>query len=165
MASIVNPKDSLPAGASIPSLMTTFFCLCTWLCLWYWSVDSVWLSIFPSGGLMLSGAGANFVFGVSPWMYTGFLQIRLCHNIHRYFGFGYKGLVFCKNNGWIMENMDKGLTVTKWMLIVMPEISQNAPKFIFPICLLKSKSSGFQWKRASLCIHSPWVGEMKELVW
>ena len=82
MASIFNPKESLPAGASIPSLITTFFCLCTWLCLWYWSVDSVWLSIFPSGGLMLSGAGANLVLGVSPWMYTGFLQIRLCHNIH-----------------------------------------------------------------------------------
>ena len=63
--------------------MTTFFCLCTWPCLWYWSVDSVWLSMVPSRGLMLSGAGANLVFGVSPWMYTGFLQIRLLsHKIH-----------------------------------------------------------------------------------
>ena len=25
-------------------------------------------------------------------------------------GCGYKGLVFCKNNGWLMENMDKELT-------------------------------------------------------
>ena len=37
---------------------------------------------------------------------------------------GYKGLVFCRNNGWIMENMDKGLTVPKWVLIVRPEITQ-----------------------------------------
>ena len=29
----------------------------------------------------------------------------------------YKSLVFCRNNGWIMENMDKGLTVPKWVLI------------------------------------------------
>ena len=28
-----------------------------------------------------------------------------------YLGFGYKGLVFSRNNGWTMENMDKGLTV------------------------------------------------------
>ena len=26
-------------------------------------------------------------------------------------GFVYKGLVFCRNNGWIMENMEKGITV------------------------------------------------------
>ena len=30
--------------------------------------------------------------------------------IHKYLGCGYKGLVFCKNNGCLMENMDKGLT-------------------------------------------------------
>ena len=28
----------------------------------------------------------------------------------------YKGLVFCRNNGRIMENMEKGLNVPKWML-------------------------------------------------
>ena len=27
-----------------------------------------------------------------------------------YLGFGYKGLVFCRNNGSLMEKMDKGLT-------------------------------------------------------
>ena len=31
-------------------------------------------------------------------------------------GCGYKGLVFCRNNGRIMENMEKGLNVPKWML-------------------------------------------------
>jgi hypothetical protein len=35
------------------------------------------------------------------------------------------GLGFCRNNGWIMENMDKGLTVPpKWVLIVQPKIPQ-----------------------------------------
>ena len=34
-----------------------------------------------------------------------------------YLGCEYKGLVFCRNNGWIMENMDKGLTVPKRGLI------------------------------------------------
>ena len=37
---------------------------------------------------------------------------------------GYKGLVLCRNNGWIMENMDKGVTVSKWVLIVRPKIAQ-----------------------------------------
>ena len=36
----------------------------------------------------------------------------------------YLGLVFFRNNGWIMKNMDKGLTVTKWVLIVWPKIPQ-----------------------------------------
>ena len=34
---------------------------------------------------------------------------------NKYLGFGYKGLVFCRNNGWLMEKMDKGLTGSdKW---------------------------------------------------
>ena len=37
---------------------------------------------------------------------------------NKYFGCGCKSLVFCRNIGWIMENMDKGLTVPKWVLIV-----------------------------------------------
>ena len=35
------------------------------------------------------------------------------------------------------------------------ENTPNAPEFICPICLLKPKSSGFQWKKASLDIRSP----------
>ena len=31
---------------------------------------------------------------------------------------------FCKNNGWRMVNIDKGLTVPKWVLIVRPKIPQ-----------------------------------------
>ena len=41
-----------------------------------------------------------------------------------YLGFGYKGLVFCRNNGWLMKNMDKGLTVQKWVLINQQKIPQ-----------------------------------------
>ena len=42
---------------------------------------------------------------------------------NKYLGCWYKGLVFCRNNGWIMESMDKGLTVPKWVhWIVRPKI-------------------------------------------
>ena len=37
------------------------------------------------------------------------------------------------------------------------ENNPNAPEFICPICLPKPKSSGFQWKKASLGVHSPWI--------
>jgi hypothetical protein len=40
-----------------------------------------------------------------------------------YLGFGYKGLVFCRHNGWLMEKMDSQ-TVPKWVLIVWPKIPQ-----------------------------------------
>ena len=48
-----------------------------------------------------------------------------------------KGLVFCRNNGWFMENMDKGLIVPKWVLIdSSAKYTPNAPKFsaqfVFP---------------------------------
>ena len=33
--------------------------------------------------------------------------------------------------------------------------TQNSPKLICPICLSKPKSLGFQWKKASLGVHSP----------
>ena len=39
-------------------------------------------------------------------------------------GVGCKDLVFCRNNGWIMKNIEKELTVPKWMLIVRPKIPQ-----------------------------------------
>ena len=32
--------------------------------------------------------------------------------------------------------------------------TENAPEFICPICLPKTKSSRFQWKKASLDVHS-----------
>ena len=52
----------------------------------------------------------------------GLIQIPIPY---KYLGFGYKGLVFCRNNGWLMKNMDKGLTVPKWVLINRPKMPQN----------------------------------------
>ena len=44
------------------------------------------------------------------------------------------GLSFCRNNGWIMEDMDKGLTVFEWVLIPkIPQMSQNlSTQFLCP---------------------------------
>ena len=55
-------------------------------------------------------------------------QILCGPNSNPNLGVGYKGLVFCRNNGWIMENMDKELTVPKWVLIIWPKISQMPQK-------------------------------------
>ena len=45
-----------------------------------------------------------------------------------FFGFEYKGLVFCRNNDCLMENMDKKPTAPKWMLINLPKIPQMPQK-------------------------------------
>ena len=45
---------------------------------------------------------------------------------------------------------------TKMGADCLAENALNSPKFIYPICLSKAKSSGFQWKKASLGIRSPW---------
>ena len=55
-----------------------------------------------------------------------------------------------------MENIDKGLTVPKISANSLAENTLNAPEFICPICLPKQKSSGIQWKKASLGVRSPW---------
>ena len=51
---------------------------------------------------------------------------------------GYKGLAFCRNNGLLMKKMgaDK-----------LSENTPNAPKFICPNCLPKSKSFGISMKK------------------
>ena len=56
----------------------------------------------------------------------------------------HKGLVFCRNNGCLMENMDKELTVPIWVRINWLENTPNAPKFMCPNCLPMPKSLGFQ---------------------
>ena len=75
-------------------------------------------------------------------------------------GLGSKGLVFCRNNGWLIGNTDKGLTenVPKWVLINRPKIpTPNAPKFIHSDCLPEPECLEFQWKKASLGVRSPWL--------
>ena len=49
-----------------------------------------------------------------------------------------------------MKNMDKALTVPKWMLTVPAENTPNAPEFICP------KVLDFNEKKASLGVRSPW---------
>ena len=56
-----------------------------------------------------------------------------------------------------MENMDKRLTVLKWVLIYWPKIPQIPPKLICPNCLPKPKSFEFRWKKVSLSVRSPCV--------
>ena len=92
---------------------------------------------------------------LNPWFFVAQIQIPIRN---QYLGFGYKGIVFCRSNCWLSEKMDKELTVPKWVLIhSSAENTPNAPEFICPICLPKPKSSGFQWKKASLCVRSPWI--------
>ena len=49
-----------------------------------------------------------------------------------------------------MENIDKGLTVPNWVLIVWPKITQMPP-----ICLPKPKNLVFLKKKLSLGVRSP----------
>ena len=59
---------------------------------------------------------------------------------NKYLGFGYKGLVLCKNNVWLMENRNKGLTVPKWVLInwlKIPQMPQNLSAQKFGISMRK----------------------------
>ena len=67
-------------------------------------------------------------------------------NSNKYLGVGYKGFVFCRNNGWLIENMDKGLTVhTKTGADKLVENTPNVLKLICRNCLSKPKSLGFWW--------------------
>ena len=53
----------------------------------------------------------------------------------------------CRNNGRLMENMDKGLTVPKWVLINRPKIPQNATKLTAQIVCTSPKVRDFDEKR------------------
>ena len=54
-----------------------------------------------------------------------------------------------------MENIKKGLTVPKWVLIVQPKIPHLGYFIYLPNLTVHPKSSGFQWKKTSLGVHSP----------
>ena len=75
---------------------------------------------------------------------------------NKYLGFGYKGLVvFCRNNGSLMENMDKGLTIPKWVLINRPKIPQMPQNLSAQIVCPSPKVWDFDEKKALLGIRSP----------
>ena len=64
-----------------------------------------------------------------------------------YLGFGYKGLVFCRCNGWLMENIDRGLTVPKWELLNRPKIPQRPKNLSAQIVCPSPKVWDFDEKR------------------
>ena len=72
------------------------------------------------------------VIGLTELPNSGWAKAHPAHPLAAALECEYKGLVFCRNNGSIMENMDKELTVPKWVLIVLPKIPLNASKNISP---------------------------------
>ena len=61
---------------------------------------------------------------------------------------------FCRNNGWLMENMDKGLTVPKWVLVNCQKIPQ-CPKLYLPNLSAQAQKFGISMKKkASLGVRS-----------
>ena len=58
-------------------------------------------------------------------------------------GCGYKGIVFCRNTGRIIEH-GQGTNNTQMGADSLAENTPNASEFICPICLPKPTSSGFQ---------------------
>ena len=81
---------------------------------------------------------------------------------------GYKGLVFVEI---IDGKHGQGTHITKIAADKLAENTPNAPKFIGPNCLLKPKSLGFQWKKASwasvarelpVTIQNKWFRQMKK---
>ena len=55
-----------------------------------------------------------------------------------------------------MENIDKGLTVPKWVLIVRPKIPQR-PKIYLPNLSAQAQKFWISMKKASLGVPSLWV--------
>ena len=63
---------------------------------------------------------------------------------NKYLGCGYKGLVFCWNNSWIMKKYGQETHCTKIGADGLAKNTPNAPEFICPVCLPKPKKSEFQ---------------------
>ena len=89
--------------------------------------------------LELLSSDSVFIYISTDYGYIKAKSLILCGpnsnpNPQKYLGCGYKG--FCRNNDWIMENMDKRLTLPKWVLIVwpkMPKMPQNlSAQFVCP---------------------------------
>ena len=82
-------------------------------------------------------------------------------------GCGYKCLVFCRNNDWLMENMNKGPTVPKWVLIVQPKIPQMPQTFLAQFVCPSPKVWDFR-KKLSLGVRSPcfkWCKKTQKELW
>ena len=79
----------------------------------------------------------------------------------KYFGFGYKGIVFYRNNGCLLKNMDKRVSVTKWVLINRPKIPQMPQKLSAQIVCPSWLNLKIQ-----LLLMQPWMIAMaNSVVW
>jgi hypothetical protein len=99
------------------------------------------------------------VFSDTDYGHTMAKSLILCglkSNPNKYLGCGYEGLVFCRNNGRLMENTDKGLTVSKWVLINWTKMPQM-PQYLSAQIVCRSLNIlDFNEKKASLGVRSPW---------
>ena len=66
----------------------------------------------------------------------------------------FEGMVFCRNNGWIMCKIWTRDSLYQNRCWYLAKNTPNDPEFICPVCL--PKSSGFHWKKASLGVCIPW---------
>ena len=71
--------------------------------------------------------------------------------IQKYLGFGCKALVFCRNDGWLLENMDKGHKLSKWVLTNRPKIPWVTQKISAQFVCLSQRVWDF-WKKNSLWV-------------
>ena len=141
---------------------TLFFVKCMAItgCIFFYSSSFFWITLRRTTrsalGSFVFALKKEFSFILINSLWPKFKFKSQCQiNI---LGCGYKGLVFCRNNGWIMRNMDKGLKVrhcTKMGADTSVENTPNTLESTCPICQLKPKSFGFQWKKASLGVRSP----------
>ena len=72
-------------------------------------------------------------------------------------GCEYKDLVFCRNNGLIMENMNKGLTVPKWELKFCQKYAK-CPKICLPNLSAQAQKLGISMKKRlhwASVVHGP----------
>ena len=56
---------------------------------------------------------------------------------------------YSQNKIWAVKNLGNNVHTSVFGAV------NNASEVVSPICLPKPKSSGFQWKKASLDVHSP----------
>ena len=81
------------------------------------------------------------------------------YHIWDIFGLGLKSKVTCGKNKWMMEIMDKGLTVSKMgahaLIENTPNTTPNLSRLIFPIC---PKVWEIVEKKELLGVRSPWRG-------
>ena len=129
-----------------------------------YSIKNMYFFFFSTERLLVFRPCRNFVvvaikngkMQLESWStdyeHTRAKSLFLCSSNSNHLGCGYKSLVSCRNNVWIMETMDRGFTLPKWVLIVWRKYPKGSR-----ICLPKPKSFKYI-KKASLASRSPWFG-------